>query len=124
MLFVSNNRCCATDPLVKEELEESLQKLRAEVSEDKKIENISKILAGLSHPLRLKMALLLLIKDQCVCELVQLTGNANKPNLVSHHLTILRKSGIVSAYMRANWKYYKLKENIIPILKEIERASK
>jgi len=121
---VSNNRCCATDPLVKEELEESLLKLRAEIPQEKKIENISKILTGLSHPLRLKMALLLLIKDQCVCELVQLTGNESKPNLVSHHLTILRKSGIVSAYMQANWKYYKLKENVIPVLKEIERTLK
>ncbi len=122
MLDVSSNRCCATDPTVKEELEESLQNLKAQLPKDKELENSSKIFTGLSHPLRLKMALLLLIKDQCVCELVQLTET--KANLVSHHLTIMRKKGLVAAYMKANWKYYRLKENVIPLLKQIERASK
>ena len=122
MLSVSNNRCCATDPTVKEELEETLQNLKAQLPKDTELENSSKIFAGLSHPLRLKMALLLLIKDQCVCELVQLTET--KPNLVSHHLGVMRKSGLIAAYMKANWKYYKLKEKLIPILKEIQRPSK
>ena len=119
---MSNNRCCATDPTVKEELDETLQNLKAQLPKDKDLENSSKIFAGLSHPLRLKMALLLLIKDQCVCELVQLTEK--KPNLISHHLTVMRKSGLIAAYMKANWKYYKLKENIIPLLKEIQHTSK
>ena len=122
MFSVSSNRCCATDPAVKEELEETLQNLKAQLPQDKELENSSKIFAGLSHPLRLKMALLLLIKDQCVCELVQLT--ATKPNLVSHHLTVMRKRGLIAAYMKANWKYYKLKENVIPLLKQMQHTSK
>jgi len=122
MLDMSSNRCCATDPAVKEELEETLQNLKAQLPKDKELENSSKIFAGLSHPLRLKMALLLLIKDQCVCELVQLTEN--KPNLVSHHLAVMRKSGLIAAYMKANWKYYRLKENVIPLLKQIQHKSK
>jgi DNA-binding transcriptional ArsR family regulator len=119
---VNSNRCCATDPTVKEELEETLQNLKAQLPKDKELESLSKIFAGLSHSLRLKMALLLLIKDQCVCELVQLTEA--QPNLVSHHLTFMRKSGLVTAYMKTNWKYYRLKENVIPLLQKLGLGSK
>ena len=52
MLSVSSNRCCATDPTVKEELEETLQNLKVQLPKDTELENSSKIFAGLSHPLR------------------------------------------------------------------------
>lgn len=119
---MNGNRCCATNPNVKEVLEETLQNLKAQLPKDKDLETSSKIFAGLAHPLRLKMALLLLVKDQCVCELVQLTEA--QPNLVSHHLTFMRKSGLVTAYMKANWKYYRLKEKVIPLLRPMQSLSK
>ncbi len=116
---MKTQRCCAADPLIKVELEEELKKQLEDAPDEESLKESSKILYGLSHPLRLKMAFLLLKSDYCVCDLVRLTEK--KQNLVSHHLSVMRKSGVVDAYMKSKWKYYKLNENASHILKGIER---
>jgi len=116
---MKTQRCCATDTLIKVELEEELKKRLEEIPNEESLKKNSKILYGLSHPLRLKIAFLLLKNDQCVCELVNLTKK--KQNLVSHHLTILRKSGIVDSYMKSKWKYYKINEDAVCLLKGIKK---
>ncbi|NVM30707.1 MAG: winged helix-turn-helix transcriptional regulator [Candidatus Helarchaeota archaeon] len=114
-------RCCPEDPEAKAEWEEDLANQLASLPSETKIDELSEILHALSHPIRLKIAFLLLNQDQCVCELVQITKKA--PNLVSHHLMVMRKSGLVSSYMQSGEKYYKLQENIIPLLKDIENLN-
>ncbi len=114
---MKTQRCCATDPLIRAELEEDLKKQLEDTPNEDRLRESSKILYGLSHPLRLKIAVLLLKSDHCVCELVQLTKK--KQNLVSHHLGILRKSGVVDSYMKSRWKYYRINENAVYILKGI-----
>jgi ArsR family transcriptional regulator len=116
---MKTQRCCATDPLIKVELEEELKKRLEETPNEESLKKNSKILYGLAHPLRLKMAFLLLKSDQCVCELVMLTEK--KQNLVSHHLTILKKSGIVNSYKKSKWKYYKINEDVVCVLNGVKK---
>jgi ArsR family transcriptional regulator len=115
--FMKTQRCCATDTLIKAELDDDLRKRLEETPNEESLNKNSKIFYGLSHPLRLKIAFLLLKSDQCVCELVKLTEK--KQNLVSHHLTILKKSGIVDSYMKSKWKYYKINEDAVCVLESI-----
>jgi len=115
---MKTQRCCATDMLIKVELEEELKKRLEETPNEESLKKNSKIFYGLSHPLRLKIAFLLLRSDQCVCEIVKLTKK--KQNLVSHHLTILKKSGIADSYMKSRWKYYKINEDAVCVLKSIK----
>lgn len=112
-------RCCAADPLIRLELEEELKKRLKETPGEDSLKENSKIFHGLSHPLRLKIAFLLLKSDYCVCELVKLTEK--KQNLISHHLKILRKSGVVNSYMKSKWKYYKINESAACVLKGINK---
>ncbi|HEY9247235.1 MAG TPA: metalloregulator ArsR/SmtB family transcription factor [Candidatus Methanoperedens sp.] len=114
---MKTQRCCATDPLIKIELDEELKKHLEDVPDEESLKENSKILFALAHPLRLKMAFLLLESDCCVCELVQLVEK--KQNLVSHHLSLMRKSGVVDAYMKSGWKYYKINERAVYILRGI-----
>lgn len=116
---MKSQRCCAADPLIRVALEEELKKRLEEAPDERSIKESSKILYGLSHPLRLKMAFLLLKNDYCVCELVHLTEK--KQNLVSHHLSVMRKSGVVDSYMKSKWKYYKINESAAYILKGIKK---
>lgn len=111
--------CCATDSSTREKLEEELKKQLENIPDEEILERYSEVLFSLSNPIRLKIASLLLIRDHCVCELTQLTDK--KPNLVSHHLSIMRKNGIVTPYMNSKWKYYKLNEVASYILKGIEK---
>ncbi len=116
---MKTQRCCAVDPLIRVELEEELKKRLDEVPNEKSLNENSKVLYGLSHPLRLKMAFLLLKNDYCVCELVQLTEK--KQNLVSHHLSVMKKNGVVDSYTKSKWKYYKINESAAYILKGIKK---
>ncbi|MCK5484985.1 MAG: winged helix-turn-helix transcriptional regulator [Desulfobacterales bacterium] len=61
---------------------------------DIEINRLSRLFKTLGHPLRLKIAILLLEQDHCVCEIVYMLGE--KQNLVSHHLAIMKTNGVVS----------------------------
>ncbi len=116
---MKTQKCCAADPLIKVELEEELKKRLEEMPGEESLKENSKIFYGLSHPLRLKIAFLLVKSDYCVCELVKLTEK--KQNLVSHHLTLLRKNGVVDSYMKSKWKYYKINEGAAYMLKGFKK---
>ncbi len=116
---MKTQRCCATDPLIKGELEEELKERLEEIPDEESLKENGNILYGLSHPLRLKIAFLLLKSDYCVCTLVKLTGK--KQNLVSHHLAILRKKGVVASYMKSKWKYYRINEGAAYMLKGFKK---
>jgi len=109
-----HHRCCPKDQSLKAKLSERLVRELTELPDEDTLEEISGTLRVLSHPLRLKMALLLLKRDHCVCELVQLTRK--KPNLVSHHLASMRTNGIVDVRRKSGWKYYSLKEDSARLL--------
>lgn len=100
-----------------EQMEGELRNLPNEVN----LNESARVLGSLSHPLRLKMALLLLKRDHCVCELVQLTRR--KQNLVSHHLAVMRKRRTVESHMASGRKYYRLNDSAVDLLRGFEQVS-
>jgi len=68
----------------------------------------------LSDPTRLRILNLLVQKELCVCEIMQILG-LNQSN-VSNHLNILRLTGFVKTVKKGKWSYYFInldKENLV-----------
>ena len=61
-------------------------------------------LKALGHPLRYSMFELLAGGEKCVCKLVDAV-DASQP-LVSHHLAILKKAGLIRDRQDSTWVYY------------------
>lgn len=66
-------------------------------------------LAALADPTRFAILALLRRQDQCVCHFVEELGL--KQSVVSHHVGVLRRTGLISSYPHATdrrWLYYRL----------------
>lgn len=73
------------------------------------LRSLSGSLKVLSEPNRLLLLEMLIQGVQCNCDLGQTLGMA--PNLVSHHLSVLREAGLVRAEhdpIDARWVYYSI----------------
>ena len=81
-------KCCPKDKAIKTEWTNELEKESMNISKDR-VTEISNYCKVLSHPLRVRIALLLEKRDLCVCEIVSVLNE--KQNLVSHHLSIMKK---------------------------------
>ena len=65
--------------------------------------------AALADPTRLAILGLLRRQDQCVCHFVEELGL--KQSVVSHHVGVLRRAGLITSYPHATdrrWLYYRL----------------
>lgn len=63
--------------------------------------------AALADPIRLDIVKRLAACDErCVCDLLRDSGVA--PNLLSYHLGVLRKAGLIRAKRRGRWMDYHL----------------
>ncbi|MBU3142675.1 metalloregulator ArsR/SmtB family transcription factor [Clostridium sp. CF012] len=69
------------------------------------------IFKALSEENRLRILALLLEGEMCVCEIEDCL-NMTQSN-ASRHLTALKKCGILEAYKKAQWVYYKIDNNFI-----------
>lgn len=110
---MKENRCCPADYAMKIVWEKELQN-EMNYLENIDIGKFSKIFKVLSHPLRLKIVLLLLRGDHCVCELVSVLKE--KQNLISYNLSILKENDMIGSHYRSKFKYYRLNETAIPII--------
>ncbi len=72
------------------------------------------VLKGISHPLRLRIIILLCTRDHGVSEMAE--GMKVKQALVSQHLTRLRLIGLVAVERRGGKATYSLKE---PLLRDL-----
>ena len=75
---------------------------------------LAALLTALADPTRLAIVELLTKQDRCVCHLVELLEL--KQSVVSHHLGVLRHSGVVSAYPHPTdrrWQYYHLEREVL-----------
>ena len=83
-------------------------------------ENYSEIFKALGHPIRLKIACGLLHKGKC--NVNTMVENLNESqSLISQHINILKKSGLIKGYRDGNIIWYKLEnEFAIKLLKNIE----
>jgi len=63
-------------------------------------------LAALSDPIRFRIVEELAACDRCACDLQEVVAVA--PNLLSYHLKVLRKAGIIEGTRRGRWIDYHL----------------
>ena len=66
-------------------------------------------LRALAEPLRWRIVELLAVEELCVCHLVELLDAPQ--SLVSHHLRVLRKVGLVESERFRYWTYYRLRSD-------------
>lgn len=100
-------KCCPKDKNIKKDWIEKLESESSIVSNETVIE-ISNFCKVFSHPLRIKIALLLNNGDLCVCEIISILKE--KQNLVSHNLSIMKKYRVVGSYNQSKYKYYRIEK--------------
>ena len=61
---------------------------------------------ALSEGIRIRLLLLLLNREACVCELMSVFGMAQSK--LSHHLITLRNAGFLQNEKRGKWNYYRV----------------
>lgn len=70
------------------------------------LHELGPLLKTLADANRLKLVCMLTKHEHCVCELMELTGLAQ--NLVSHHLGVLKKVGLVQSRREGTKLYYSI----------------
>jgi ArsR family transcriptional regulator len=72
------------------------------------------MLRAVADPLRWRILLALSREQLCVCHLVEDLGATQ--SLVSHHLRVLRETGLVAAERHRYWTYYRLRQDALGAL--------
>ncbi|WP_407354916.1 ArsR/SmtB family transcription factor [Methanolobus sp. WCC5] len=101
-------KCCPADRELKEEWEQYLEHEIA-LDEDE-IDHMCNVFKVLGNPIRLRIAYHLLKQDYCVEALVR--ALKEKQNLVSHHLSVMKKNGVVGSFKSSRYTYYRLNREI------------
>ena len=77
------------------------------------MDNLVRVLKGLADPTRLRIAQLLVTREElCVCEIVD--ALAVPQYTASRHLGILKAAGIVDDWRQGKWMHYRLSESLSP----------
>ncbi len=113
-------KCCPKDKTIKKEWTDGLERESNNISKDR-VTEISDFSYVFSHPLRVKIAFLLIKGDLCVCEIVSILKE--KQNLVSHHISIMKKYGVISSYHQSRYKYYTIDSAAADFLRTVERTA-
>ena len=78
-------------------------------------ETVAGLLKALADPVRLRLMSLIAAADEaCVCDLT--AAFAVSQPTISHHLRVLRESGLVDAERRATWVYYRARRPALDAL--------
>jgi len=70
------------------------------------VKDMTRVVAALAEPTRLRLVCLLLREELCVCELVDALRIPQYK--VSRHLRRLRTAGVVEATRRGRWMHYRI----------------
>jgi ArsR family transcriptional regulator len=84
---------------------------------------VTRWLKVIAEPKRLQILDLLMQGVQCNCELSDALGMV--PNLISHHLKVLREAGLVNVErdpLDARWMYYSVNQEKVIELRELVSA--
>jgi ArsR family transcriptional regulator, arsenate/arsenite/antimonite-responsive transcriptional repressor len=65
-----------------------------------------KVFKALADPTRLRIMLLLQVRELCVCELTYILGM--EQSRISHHMRILREAGLAEDLRRGRWMIYRI----------------
>ncbi|MFA4848934.1 MAG: metalloregulator ArsR/SmtB family transcription factor [Methanoregula sp.] len=115
-------RCCPADCALRSDWEDELR-VEKEILERDAVTELHTVMKLLAHPLRLKIILMLLKRDHCVCEFFYVFEEPQ--NLISYNLKKLKDGGLIESYYRSNHKIYKVtpdaEAGLIRILGDIIR---
>ena len=82
------------------------------------IEHTIRSFKALSEEIRLRLLLVLLDREACVCELMEVYDMAQSK--LSHHLISLRQAGFLQSEKRGKWNYYRAHPALVtPLNKEL-----
>ena len=98
------------------ELEELGKQLNKEIS-DKTLE----LFNALSDHKRMKIVKLLLNRKLCVCEFTEVLDVTQ--STVSHHLSLLEKTGLIRGFKKGKWTFYEIEkaEDVVKLLNFAEK---
>ena len=97
-----------------------LRQLVHEITDENAVKTQSRLFKALADETRLKILMLLDIREMCVCE-IMVALNLTQPT-ASHHLGILETVGLVKDRREGKWVFYSLKNK--PIMKLIREPMK
>lgn len=106
-------RCCPADCALRSDWEDELRNEK-EMLEQDAVTELHRLIKLLSHPLRLKIILMLLKRDHCVCEFFYVFEEPQ--NLISYNLKKLKDGGLIESYYRSNHKIYRVMAGAEPAL--------
>lgn len=109
-------RCCPADCALRNDWEDELR-AEKEMLNQGTVTELLTLMKLLSHPLRLKIILMLLKRDHCVCEFFYVFEEPQ--NLISYNLKKLKEGGLIESYYRSNHKIYKVTAGAEPALTRI-----
>ncbi|MFA6333091.1 MAG: winged helix-turn-helix domain-containing protein [Methanoregula sp.] len=112
-------RCCPADCALRSDWEDELRQEK-EMLEGNPVTALLEYMKLLDHPLRLKIILMLLNRDHCVCEFWYIFQEPR--SLISYNLKKLKEGGLIRSYYRSNHKIYKLNEANVPVIRKIVTA--
>lgn len=81
-------------------------------------EAVAELFKALADPTRVRMLNLLVRNGElCVCDL-QTNFDLSQPT-ISHHLSLLKKAGLVESAERGRWAFYRVREDAIAELSRV-----
>ncbi len=109
-------RCCPADCALRSDWEEELRAEKEMLATDA-VAGMDRLLKLLAHPLRLRIILMLLNRDHCVCEFFYVFEEPR--SLISYNLKKLRDGGLIESYYRSNHRIYRLNDAMIPVVRKM-----
>jgi ArsR family transcriptional regulator len=91
---------------------ENIEKILSEMPGEDEIQENADIIKALGDPTRLKIVYLLEHGELCVCEIM--TALDKPQPTVSHHLNLLKNSGLLKWRKEGVWIHYKLSNQKLP----------
>ena len=99
-----------------------LRQLVQEIADENTVKTQSRLFKALADKTRLKILMLLGIREMCVCE-IMVALNLTQPT-ASHHLGILEAVELIKNRREGKWIFYSLKNNrILEIIKEFMKKA-
>ena len=81
-------------------------------------EAVADLSRALADPTRVSLLATIWRGERCVCDL-QVAAGDRPQNLVSHHLAVLRRAGLVDTRRAGRWIYYRPADHLDPVVAEV-----